>query len=131
MLSLIPYKRSLPSTRSRFFTDVEDIFSSFYRDFESIFNDGVYKDEDGNITYELEVPGFNKGNIDVELEDGVLTVKGKRDLANDKSVGGREIYQRITIGELEIEEAMIADGILTLKFKAPEEVKEIKKVEVK
>lgn len=44
------------------------------------------RDENGNIVFEIEVPGFNKDNLNVEITDGFLTVRGeteKRHISNN------------------------------------------------
>ena len=65
----------------------------------------------------FEVPGFNKNNLKVEVENGVLYIEGKRSFKlNDEEVT-RTISQNFKIGQeydSESIEATIEDGILTV-----------------
>ncbi len=38
----------------------------------------VSRDEENNVTLEADIPGVPKGNVSVEIEDGVLTVTAER-----------------------------------------------------
>lgn len=51
----------------------------------------VYEDEH-NITLKMEVPGIDQKDIDVRLENNVLTVHGERKFEKDEK---QENYQRI------------------------------------
>jgi len=65
----------------------------------------------------FEAPGFNKENLKVEIEDGVMAIQGKRKY----KMNGEEIYKSInkqfklgTDHNLELIEATIEDGLLTV-----------------
>jgi HSP20 family protein len=113
-----------------FFGEVDNVFRSLWSDFDRIFCEGCYKNSDGNYVIEIEAPGFSKDNIKVEVSEGVLTVSGSREVKNEASVGSKEIYKRITIGEMDPIGANVENGILTLEFKPVEQVKEVKEIEV-
>ncbi|MDD4244348.1 MAG: Hsp20 family protein [Bacilli bacterium] len=49
----------------------DDVFDSFFFGADS--RTDIYEDEKG-ITFEIEVPGFKKEDINVELRDHILTV---------------------------------------------------------
>lgn len=55
----------------------------------------IYESED-DLTVILEVPGVEKGNIDVRVEDGVLRVEGRIDLS--KYRGLQPVYTEYNIG---------------------------------
>jgi HSP20 family molecular chaperone IbpA len=65
----------------------------------------------------FEVPGFNKNNLKVEVENGILYIEGKRSYKlNDEEIS-RTISQNFKIGQeydSESIEATIEDGILTV-----------------
>lgn len=114
----------LPMKRKSLF---EEIFgdSKFNLDFENFFdlmekNKTYQKDQNGNLILEIEVPGFNKDNIKVEISDGILTVQGKTDT--------RDILKRFTIGNISEVKATIKDGILSLTLISPK--KESTKIEI-
>jgi len=106
-------------------------FGSLFSDFQTVFNDGVvtYLDDDKNYVIELEVPGFNKDNIAVELAGGILTVSGKREVKTECFVGCKEINKRYTVGDFQDATAAVENGILRITIKTP--TAETKKVEVK
>ena len=85
------------------------------------------------LTVVLEMPGVDKNNVDVSIEDGVLTVQGRLDFA--KYEGLQPVYTEYNIGSYrrsfslsqKIEQAKIsaemADGVLTLVLPKAEEAK--------
>jgi HSP20 family molecular chaperone IbpA len=123
MFELAPRKSFVPGRK---YFEKDDIFSNFFKDFESIFGYDYSKDENGNVVQEIEIPGFNKENVNVEIADGLLTIKGERTRRDGSKM---ELYKRFTVGHSETVEAEIKDGILTLIYKIPEAKKT--KIEVK
>lgn len=94
---------------------LEKLFNpTFNTMFESVYD----RDDDGNIKMEIEVPGFNKDNLSVEVSDGIMTIEGK--------AGKRNIYKQYSIGNIEDVKASIKDGILTLTL--IEQVKRVKRI---
>ena len=85
------------------------------------------------LTVVLEMPGVDKNNVDVSIEDGILTVQGRLDFA--KYEGLQPAYTEYNIGHYrrsfslsqKIEQAKIsaemADGVLTLVLPKAEEAK--------
>ena len=85
------------------------------------------------LTVVLEMPGVDKNNVDVSIEDGILTVQGRLDFA--KYEGLQPIYTEYNIGHYrrsfslsqKIEQTKIsaemADGVLTLVLPKAEEAK--------
>jgi HSP20 family molecular chaperone IbpA len=66
-------------------------------------------EENGNLILSLDLPGFKQAEVEVELENQVLTVRAKN--AKD------EVEQSVTVGD-DIDpdkvEAKLEDGVLTL-----------------
>jgi HSP20 family protein len=85
------------------------------------------------LTAILEMPGVEKKNVDVRVEDDVLTVEGRLDLA--KYQGLQPLYTEYNIGHYarsfrlssKIDQSKIAaemnDGVLSLKLPKIEEAK--------
>jgi HSP20 family molecular chaperone IbpA len=85
------------------------------------------------LTVVLEMPGVDKNNVDISIEDGILTVQGRLDFA--KYEGLQPVYTEYNIGHYrrsfslsqKIEQAKIsaelADGVLTLVLPKAEEAK--------
>ena len=109
----------------------ESIWNNFFTDFDSVFGDTKYLDENNNVVYEIEVPGFNKDNLSVEVVDGILTVKGDREDYSNAHAGKKSIHKRMSIAEAEDVEAEIKDGILYITLKKPKQEVSTKKIEIK
>jgi len=65
----------------------------------------------------FEVPGFNKSNLKVEMEDGKIFIEGKKVYKLNGEDKTKVISQNFKIGEgydPDLLEATVEDGILTL-----------------
>ncbi len=108
-----------------------NMFRSLWSDFDDVFNDSVkYTDEEGNLVCEIEAVGFNKENLTVDVEDGIVTIKGTRKIGIEGNyVGQKALLKRMKLSGSEDVEASITDGILKLIVKSPK--KESTKIELK
>jgi len=122
------FNRNIPSI----FDYGNSLLGEMFKDFDSLFssgwttNDRRFVDSDGNVVYEIEVPGFNKDNLKVEVSDGILTVKGEIKTDNFK----RKVFKRMTVSDSENVDAEIKDGILTLRLIRPPS-QNVKKIDIK
>jgi HSP20 family protein len=92
----------------------------------------VYEDQD-SLKVILEMPGVEKGNVDVRVEDGVLFVEGRLDLT--KYRGLQPLYTEYNIGNYSrsfrlsnaIDQdkigAELKDGVLSLTLPKAEKAK--------
>ena len=92
----------------------------------------IYEDED-ELTVILEMPGVDKSNVEVSIEDGVLRVGGRLDFS--KYEGLQPLYTEYNVGHYSrsftlsnrIDQNKIAaemkDGVLSLKLPKAEEAK--------
>ena len=92
----------------------------------------IYEDEN-ELTLILEMPGVDKGNVEVSVEDGVLRVGGRLDFS--KYQGLQPLYTEYNIGHYsrsftlsnQIDQDKIAaemkDGVLSLKLPKVEQAK--------
>jgi HSP20 family protein len=92
----------------------------------------IYEAEN-DLTVILEMPGVEKKNVDIRMEDGVLNVEGRLDLT--KYQGLQPLYTEYNIGHYarsfrlssKIDQNKIAaemtDGVLSLKLPKVEEAK--------
>jgi HSP20 family protein len=55
----------------------------------------IYESEDA-LTVVLEMPGVDKGNVDVRIEDGVLNVEGRLDFSKYQNL--MPVYTEYNIG---------------------------------
>ena len=88
----------------------------------------INQTKDGAYLF-FEAPGFNKSNLKVEMEDGMLTINGKRTYEINKQEKVKTISKKFTVGteyDAESIEATIEDGLLTVfvpNFKKKEKKK--------
>jgi HSP20 family molecular chaperone IbpA len=92
----------------------------------------IYEDED-ELTVILEMPGVDKGNVEVSVEDGILRVGGRLDFS--KYEGLQPLYTEYNVGHYsrnftlsnKIDQnnitAEMKDGVLSLKLPKAEEAK--------
>ena len=92
----------------------------------------IYESEDA-LTVVLEMPGVDKGNVDVRIEDGVLNVEGRLDFSKYQNL--LPIYTEYNIGNYarsfrlssKIDSTKIGaemnDGVLSLVLPKVEEAK--------
>ena len=92
----------------------------------------IFETEDA-LTLVLEMPGVDRGHIDVSVENGVLTVEGKINF--DKYEGLQPVYSEYNIGpyrrsfrissriDQDKIKAEIRDGVITLVLPKAEEAK--------
>jgi HSP20 family protein len=101
---------------------------------------------DDRIEVEADVPGLKKEDVNIEVCDGVLTIKGeKRDDKEDKK-GGRVVYRELKRSsfqrsfslddnlDINTIDAKFEDGLLrlTIKRKTPIKVApEVKKIDIR
>ena len=83
----------------------------------------VVKHNDDEFLIELAVVGFKEEHIDIEMHDGILTIKGNRDSRRDQSlyvhkgISGRKFERSFRLSEfVEVTGAMLEDGLLTISL---------------
>jgi HSP20 family protein len=109
-------KAQEPTTPMRAFLPTTDIFEN-----------------DDALTVVLEMPGVDNSNIDVDIENGVLTVEGRINF--DKYKGMQPIYSEYNVGpyrrsfrisnrvDQDKIKAEMRDGVITLVLPKAEEAK--------
>jgi HSP20 family molecular chaperone IbpA len=92
----------------------------------------IYETESA-LTVVLEMPGVDKGNVDISVEAGVLTIEGRLDFSKYQDM--QPIYTEYNIGHYrrsfslssKIDQnkigAEMADGVLTITLAKAEEAK--------
>lgn len=156
MNSLTKYNRDVPTlfNRDEFLTPFSNWFDDFFNErFPSLdvgfFGKSGYPkvdviDEDNQITIKAEVPGLNKDQVSVFIDDDVLQIKGeKKEETEDKNK--RYVHRELkhssfcrsfSLGDnvdKESADAKFENGILsiTLKKTVPTPKAEARKVEIK
>ncbi|MFQ5436553.1 MAG: Hsp20/alpha crystallin family protein [Anaerolineae bacterium] len=126
--------------RRRFFNEFDRMFDNFTAPTNWGFPVDVLENEDG-YTVKASVPGFSPDNLDITLEENVLTIKAES--ASDENVEEEKYHIRerrfgsfsrsirfpvdVKAGEIE---AAYEQGVLTLTVPKAEEVKP-KRIEIK
>jgi molecular chaperone IbpA len=103
-------------------------FENFIRDVEAILNDtkpvsnfpphNIIKADENKYVVELAVAGFTKDEIDIQVQEGNLTIKGEKKDKDEstylhRGIGTRSFTKVITIADtIEVRGAEIKDGIL-------------------
>ena len=107
----------------RFFDDVERLInrSDVQKANSGFPPHNIIKLDDFHYVVELAVAGFSKDEIDIIVQDGIMTVKGEK---NDKDVVGQYLHRGIgtrsftktlTIADtIEVKGAEFKDGILRI-----------------
>jgi len=90
------------------FYEIKNKFNDI--DFKNFFkNDSVKRTATiaGVYSYQVEVPGFAKEALDINLEDGILSINGKN--------GTRTVGHDIFLGEDTIDKVTLELGVLEIK----------------
>ena len=105
----------------KFFDDVEKLLSMDVQ--KSISNfppHNIIKVDDTRYIVELAVAGFSKDEIDISVNEGLLTVKGEKENETNvqylhKGIGTRSFTKTLTIADtIEVRGAEFKDGILRI-----------------
>jgi len=95
-------------------------------------NADIYETEDA-LNVVLEMPGVEKDNVEIRVEDGILHIQGRLDLSKYK--GLQPLYTEYNVGHYtrsfqlssKVDQSKISaemkDGVLTLKLPKAEEAK--------
>ena len=101
------------------FNDLERMASAHQKDHYPPHN--VVKHNEDEYLIELAVVGFKQEHIDIQMHDGILTVKGNRDSRRDqnlyvhKGISGRKFERSFRLSEfVEVTGATLEDGLLTI-----------------
>jgi molecular chaperone IbpA len=106
-------------------------FENFIRDVESILNEtkpvnnfpphNIIKIDDNKYAVELAVAGFSKDEIDIQVQENTLTIKGEKVEGTPnleylhRGIGTRSFTKSITIADtIEVKGAEYKDGILRI-----------------
>ena len=139
MFEMRPYRRNSMSTWNPFSEMEEMERRLFNNDFFSGRGLAEFKTDitDEGDYYELkaDLPGFKKDEVNVELENGYLTISAAKGLDRDQKDGeGRYIRQErysgtcsrsFYVGEVKKEDihAKFEDGVLHIQLPAPQQTK--------
>jgi HSP20 family protein len=129
----------IPKSRG-FSTDLEKFFGDIFK--TPLFQREDYfcptlnlKEDESQYTFTVELPGANKDNVQIEYQDGILSISGERKKETSNQTEKFHRYEIATgkfqrsfeLPDVESEkiEASFKDGILTIT--APKQTQTIKK----
>ena len=119
---------------------LDDVFDNFMTTTRNEMKCDIYE-KDGKYHIEMDVPGYNKNDISIEVKDGYLTVtaeKSNEENTEEKNYIKRERvygkYQRsFYLGDLDTDnvEASFTDGTLKVVVPKKEVIDNKKVIEIK
>lgn len=137
MLPTITRNRSSTpvGVRSRILPEVDDLIAGFFRspsgEWEGWNPMADLTETEDAFVLEMELPGFSRSDVDITVEDGILTASGERSVGDAEDVnyhlrerGSRRFRRSFMLpGSVNQDEvtATLRSGILTVQLpKAPE-----------
>ncbi|MFP4186836.1 MAG: Hsp20/alpha crystallin family protein [Acholeplasmataceae bacterium] len=143
MFGLTPYNRNALSRNRR--DRIEDFFTDFFSDpFLTMKSDTFkldVKDKDGAYLIEADLPGIDKKDIELNYQDGSLTIEIKH---TEEKEDEKENYvhrerrhaqmsRTLNLGELKSDEitADLKDGVLRIRAPKADEVANRKRIAIK
>jgi molecular chaperone IbpA len=98
----------------------------------------IIKTGDQTYTIELAVAGFNEDELDIQVQENVLTVSGARKIQSEttylhKGIAARDFTSRFTVADdVEVHDASTVNGLLVINLerKIPEH-KKPKKISIR
>ena len=97
MYSLLPFGRYTNNSLNSLFDDFERSFFPVDRSQMPAFRTDI-KDEGDHFLLEADLPGFRKEDIDLHLQDGVLTITAKRQEEQEEKKEGKYLCRERRMG---------------------------------
>lgn len=98
MYSLLPFGRYTNNSLNSLFDDFERSFFPVDRSQMPAFRTDI-KDEGDHFLLEADLPGFQKEDIDLHLQDGLLTITAKHDeTSENKDENGKYVCRERRVG---------------------------------
>ena len=98
MYSLLPFGRYSNNSLNSLFDEFERSFFPVDRSQMPAFRTDI-KDEGDHFLLEADLPGFRKEDIDLHLQDGLLTITAKHDeTVENKDEGGKYVCRERRVG---------------------------------
>ncbi len=117
---------NIPETK--YFNVINDVWDKILG--EMYISEGICGEvKEGNYTISVDVPGFKKDEIQLNYENGVLSLKGET--KDKKRTIERLLNLPVYVSDEEMPIANLEDGILTVTFKLLNEENKNKKIEIK
>lgn len=124
---------------------LDDFFDDFYAmpkfPKTEMMKTDVYE-KNGDVHIEMDVPGFNKEDIKIDVEDGILTIEAVKEESKEEKEG-KNYYRKersygsfkrqFNVGNIKDEEikAKFNNGVLKISFPKEEKIESKKFIEIK
>ena len=118
---------------------LDDFFDDFGKVRVNDFKCDVYE-EDNDYVVEMDVPGFNKDEINIDVEKGYLTISAEhsdeKDEENKNYIRKERVYgstkRQFYVGDVDEDsiKANFSDGVLKVIVPKKEEISNKKKIEI-
>lgn len=147
MKDLIPFNRKNPLRRAGGFEDfynvLDDFFTSPISRSRSLMSDTFkldIKDEEDKYVVEADLPGVKKEEIDLQLDDGRLTISIEREEKEEKEEKDYVHRERryssmcrsVYLGDIKDEDvnAKLEDGVLSIEISKDDKKERTKKIPI-
>ncbi len=118
---------------------LDDFFDDFGKGKSNDMKCDVYEDGN-NYVVEMDIPGFNKDEISIDVEKGYLTISAERDALKEEEeknyIRKERVYgsakRQFYVGDVEEDsiKANFKDGVLKVVVPKKEEISNKKKIEI-
>lgn len=127
-----PYNTLLPSTVG--FDRIFNVFENMVTEKTNFPHHNISKVSDNNYIVELAVAGFSQNEIDIEIVDGILNIRGSKEDKTEeqylyRGIASRSFHKSIRLADtVEVRGAELENGILKVYLEniLPEEKKPVK-----
>lgn len=127
-----PYGTLLPSTVG--FDRIFNVFENMVTEKSNFPHHNISKTSENNYVVELAVAGFSQDDIDIEITDGVLNIRGSKEDKTEveylyRGIATRSFHKSIRLADtVEVRGADLENGILKVYLEnvLPEEKKPVK-----
>ena len=118
---------------------LDDIFDDLGKAKYNEMKCDIYE-KDNNYVVEMDIPGFNKDEINVDVEKGYLTISAEHDALKEEEeqsyIRKERVYNQTTrkfyVGDVSEDQikANLNDGVLKIVVPKKEEISNKKKIEI-
>ncbi len=121
--------------------DLFDDFTPMHRTSKMEFMKCDIYEKDGIVHIEMDAPGYDKKDINIDVEDGLLTIEAKKNeevIQEDRNYYKKErisgsFKRQFSVGNIDEDsiEASFINGVLEIKFPKEEKKDTKKSIEIK
>ena len=106
--------------------------ASFADEMHAGSNLSVETDDDGYVVY-ADVPGFEREELDVTFDEGVLTISATHEVEDEHSHRSRTVHEQVSLpGEVAVDDitASYRNGVLEVHLPTVEETSDARRIDI-